>query len=186
MFIIGHAGPDVKPRTSRLEANILEDGEVREPIVAWGDTIIDGHNRWKIILAHPEIPFKVKQMNFADKWDAKAWAYRNQLGRRNLNDEQRTYLIGTQYEARKKSLGVQVGNSNAEKQSAQSGPIVSGPSKTAYIIAKEHGIGKETVKRSEHFANGLDTAESVSPGVKEAVLSGRVSLPKSAVAEKGL
>lgn len=101
---------DMIPPTSaeeylQLEKNVLEDGEVREPIVAWGDTIVDGHNRWKIILAHPEIPFKVKQMNFADKWDAKAWAYRNQLGRRNLSDEQRTYLIGKQLEAEKLSRG---------------------------------------------------------------------------------
>lgn len=31
--------------------------------------------------------------------------YRNQLGRRNLTDEQRTYMIGKMYEARKRSQG---------------------------------------------------------------------------------
>lgn len=46
----------------KLEQNILEDGEVREPLVIWHNTIIDGHHRWKIIQKHPDIPYKIKQM----------------------------------------------------------------------------------------------------------------------------
>lgn len=86
---------------SRLEENILEDGEVREPIVVWGNTIIDGHNRYKIMQDHPEIeiPFRVKQMDFSDKWEAIVWMCRNQLGRRNLTDGQRTIIIGEAYKA---------------------------------------------------------------------------------------
>lgn len=49
----------------KLEENILADGEVREPLVVWNNTIIDGHHRWRIIQSHPEIPYKVKQMTFA-------------------------------------------------------------------------------------------------------------------------
>lgn len=67
----------------------MQDGEVRESIVVWGNTIIDGHNRYKIVQAHPEIPFKVKQMTFADDWDAIAWMCKNQLGRRNLTEQMR-------------------------------------------------------------------------------------------------
>lgn len=58
---------------SKLEQNILEDGEVREPLVVWHNTIIDGHHRYKIVQKHPEIPFKVKQMDFPDKWAAMAY-----------------------------------------------------------------------------------------------------------------
>lgn len=159
---------------SRLEANILEDGEVREPIVVWGDIIIDGHNRWKIIRAHPEIPFKVKQMNFSDEWDAIAWMCKNQLGRRNLTDEQRTYLIGKQYEAQKMTSG------GDRKSSAQSGHLIGG--RTKDIIAKEHGIGSASVQRAEQFSKGLDAAESASPGIKDAILSGGVKAPKSVIA----
>lgn len=55
---------------SKLEENIVTDGEVREPLVVWHNTIIDGHHRYKIVQKHPEIPFKVKQMDFPDKWAA--------------------------------------------------------------------------------------------------------------------
>lgn len=41
--------PLLSDEFSKLEENILADGEVREPLVVWGDTIIDGHHRWKII-----------------------------------------------------------------------------------------------------------------------------------------
>ena len=57
----------------KLEENIVSDGEVRDPIVVWNDTIIDGHNRWKIIQKHPQIPYRIKEMEFADKWSAVVW-----------------------------------------------------------------------------------------------------------------
>ena len=47
---------------SKLEENIVTDGEVREPLVVWHNTIIDGHHRYKIVQKHPEIPFKVKKI----------------------------------------------------------------------------------------------------------------------------
>jgi ParB-like chromosome segregation protein Spo0J len=33
-----------------LEQNILRDG-IRDPLVVWGDTLIDGHNRYAIAQA---------------------------------------------------------------------------------------------------------------------------------------
>ena len=81
----------------QLRENILKDGEVYEPICVWHGTIIDGHNRWKVIQENPEIPHRFKEMDFDDKWAAFEWMYRKQLGRRNLTDEQRTYMIGKMY-----------------------------------------------------------------------------------------
>ena len=45
--------------------------------------------------------------------------------------------------------GAPQGNSNAKKQLAQNGPFVKGD--TAETIAKEHNIGRNTVKRAEKF-----------------------------------
>ena len=39
----------------QLKENILSDGEVYEPIVTWNDTIVDGHNRWRIICENWEM-----------------------------------------------------------------------------------------------------------------------------------
>ena len=67
-----------------LEQNIVADGEVLDPLIIWNDTILDGHNRYRILKKHPEIPFKTYPKDFSDKYAAIAWICNNQLGRRNL------------------------------------------------------------------------------------------------------
>ena len=88
-----------------LEQNIVADGEVLDPLIIWNNTILDGHNRYRILKKHPEIPFKTYPKDFSDKYAAIAWICNNQLGRRNLTPEQRRYLIGKRYEAEKASHG---------------------------------------------------------------------------------
>ena len=166
---------------AKLKENIIADGEVREPLVVWNNTIIDGHHRWKIIQKHPEIPYKVKRMDFADKWAAIAWMCRNQLGRRNLTDAQKTYLIGKQYEAQKLTQGTR--NQYVQRKSENGHSDHFQTSRTLDKIAKEHGVGAKTVQRAERFAKGLDDAERISPGIKEQVLTGALQPPKKVVAE---
>ena len=111
---------------------------------------------------------------------------RNQLGRRNITDEQKTALIGEAYKAQKMSVGAPAGNENAKKQCGQNDAIVftnDKPNRTRNIIAKQFGVGTKTVERSEHFVDGLNEAERVSPGIKEAVLSGSIKAPKSVISE---
>lgn len=174
--------PLTEEEFKKLEENIVSDGVVRDPLVTWNGTIIDGHNRWKIILKHPEIPYTVKEMDFADEWAAIAWMCGNQLGRRNVSDEQKTYLLGKLYEARKNTYGASDGfrgNQHTELVSAQNGHIAK--PRISEQIAKEQGVGKETVKRAEHFANSLDAAEEVSPGFRDKVLAGEIKVTKSAI-----
>ena len=176
---------------SKLEENIVTDGEVREPLVVWHNTIIDGHHRYKIVQKHPEIPFRVKQMDFPDKWAAIVWMCRNQLGRRNITDEQKTALIGEAYKAQKMSQGGERGTSRSEETGRftakdQNGPLrVDGQryENTAQKIANDFGVGEQTVKRAEHFIDSLNEADKFSPGIKEAVLSGSVKAPKSVISE---
>lgn len=97
--------PLTEAEFQQLRENIMEAGEVYEPIRVWNGVVVDGHNRLKVIQEQPEIKWSVREMEFADKWAAFDWMYRNQLGRRNLTDEQRTYMIGKMYEVRKKSSG---------------------------------------------------------------------------------
>lgn len=165
---------------SKLEENIISDGEVREPLVVWHNTIVDGHHRWKIIQKHPEIPYKIKQMDFPDKWAAIVWMCRNQLGRRNITDEQKTALIGEAYKAQKMTAGGDRRSDNFSKD--QNGPLKRYEN-TAQKIADDFGVGEQTVKRAEHFVDSLNEAEKVSPGIKEAVLSGAVKVPKSVISE---
>ena len=74
-----------------LKADILEHG-CKFPLIAWGDTIVDGHNRYRIC-KESDIPFAIEQMDFTDKTEAKLWIVKNQLGRRNLRDFQRCEMV---------------------------------------------------------------------------------------------
>lgn len=159
----------------QLRENILAAGEVYEPLVVWDGLLVDGHNRWKVIREHPEVKWRIRNMDFADKWAAFDWMYKNQLGRRNLTDEQRTYMIGKMYEARKQSVGGQI------RGSAQNGHAI----RTSEQIAKEIGVGKETVKRSEKFSKGVDALREVSPEAADKVLNGKSDATKSDVSELG-
>lgn len=166
----------------QLRENILKDGEVYEPICVWHGTIIDGHNRWKVIQENPEIPHRFKEMDFDDKWAAFEWMYRKQLGRRNLTDEQRTYMIGKMYEARKKSKGNH-GEHGEDGRYLSRQNEDKGPARTARLIADEVGVGRSTVERSERFAKGVDTLRGESPEAADIVLRGKSGMSKSQVSD---
>lgn len=170
----------------QLRENILSDGEVYEPIVTWNGVIVDGHNRWRIIQENPQIPFRTKEMDFADKWAAFEWMYRKQLGRRNLTEQQKAYMIGKMYEARKKSVGQHEGNQYTKMENGQNVQI---PTRrevkdgTSGDIGKEFGIDGKTVRRNEHFAKGLDAIREVSPAAADKVLDGKSGVSKQTIAE---
>ena len=171
---------------SKLEENIVADREVREPLVVWHNTIIDGHHRWKIIQKHPEIPYKIRQMDFPNKWAAIVWMCRNQLGRRNITDEQKTALIGEAYKAQKMSMGASDGfrgNQYTKAEVSLQNEDLPKQGRTKDVIAKQFGVGGSTVERAEQFVDGLNAAEKISPGIKEAVLSGTVKAPKTVISE---
>lgn len=78
-----HIIPALTPdEYNQLEQNILQDG-IREPLVVWGDTLIDGHNRLSIAQKHG-LDYKTVSMCFTDDEAAKKWIIINQFGRRNL------------------------------------------------------------------------------------------------------
>lgn len=166
----------------QLEDNILAEGRVLVPIDTWNGVIIDGHHRWKVIQKHPEIPYDVREHDFPDKWAAFDWMYRNQLGRRNLTENQRTYMIGKMYEARKNTQGGNRGNQYTKAAGAQNGHMATDRRiRQDEVIGNELGIGHNTVRRAEKFAKGIDALRSVAPEVADKVLSGEVTTTKHAV-----
>lgn len=73
-----------------LERSLLAEG-CRDALVLWGDTLIDGHNRFEICTRN-NIPFKTVQKEFADRRSAIEWIILNQFGRRNLPSHERARL----------------------------------------------------------------------------------------------
>ena len=89
----------------QLEENILKEGKLLSPLIVWGNTLVDGHNRYAILQKHPEIYFSTMPLRFENREEAIAWICRNQLGRRNLSPEQKRYLLWKQNEINYQGLG---------------------------------------------------------------------------------
>jgi N6-adenosine-specific RNA methylase IME4 len=146
-----------------LEESIVSEG-CRDPLVVWGDVLIDGYNRYDICMRR-DVPFRVVQREFADKHEAREWIIRNLLGRRNLTPEQRAYLIGKQYQERKRAQGGTGANQYTREQTPQS-------EGTAQKIAAENKVSRATVERAAQFARAVDTiAANVGEEVREKILS---------------
>lgn len=165
--------PLAEEEFAQLEENIRQEG-CRDALIVWQQgedyILIDGHNRHNIC-THHKLDFKVQIMDFADRAEAKDWMIRNQLGRRNLTPEQQSYLRGKRYENEKGQRG---GDRKTTRQSkAQNEPL------TAERLASEYGVGRETIKRDEKFAIGIDRIGEGSPDLKRRILAGETRFKKS-------
>ena len=179
--------PLTEAEFEQLKENILSDGEVYEPIVVWNDTIVDGYNRWRIICENWELlkdKFRTKPMDFADKWAAFEWMYKKQLGRRNLTEEQKSYMVGKMYEAWKRSQG---GDRRSEEFSNGQNVHLKDRREvkdgTAGEIGKEIGVDGRTVRRAEKFAKGIDALRENNPEAATAVLKGNSGATKAEISE---
>lgn len=165
--------PLTEDEYQQLAENIISEGVVLMPLIVWNGTIVDGHNRYKIVQEHPEIIFTVHEKDFDNRYEALAWICKNQLGRRNLTPIQKQVLIGDRFEAEKMVDGFR-GNqytSSGESGGGQSDPHQNQARKR---IAQEADISEATVKRYGRYSRGVTAAEEVSPGFRQEVLSGKV------------
>ena len=171
-----HIPPLTNDEFKQLEENILKEGKLISPLIVWGNTLVDGHNRYAILQKHPEIYFSTMPLRFENREEAIAWICRNQLGRRNLSPEQKRYLLGKQYEAEKKAAKIFRGNQYtlAKKSGGTHDDNHHSGKKTCDRIAEENGVSRASVLRASHYTRGIDIADNLSPGIKQKVFSGEV------------
>lgn len=177
----GQIPPLTEEEFRQLEDNILSDREVIHPIIIWDGIIVDGHNRYRILEKHPEIPFQTFEKSFSNRNEAMAWICRNQLGRRNLSSVQRKYLMGKQYHEEKATHGASDGFRGNQYVVGTGGQNDHLPGKTAERIAKQNHTSERTVRRNEKFALGVEAADEAVPGTKQQILSGELCPVDSAV-----
>ena len=161
----------------QLEENILKEGKLLSPLIVWGNTLVDGHNRYAILQKHPEIYFSTMPLPFESREEVLAWICKNQLGRRNLTPEQKYYLMGKQYEAEKAAHGGDRKSSDAKSSSLNANLIDS--TKTCDRIAAENGVSKDTIIRASKYMKGVEIAEELIPGLKQSILSGQTKVSKA-------
>lgn len=164
----------------QLEENIVNDGVIINPLIVWNGIIVDGHNRYRILQLHPEISYTTHEKDFPDRYAANAWICKNQLGRRNLTEEQKKYLLGRQYKAEKATHGGDRKSGNL-KSSGQNDHLIFNEN-TRQRLAKENNVSESYVRRAEYFADGVDAADEAVPGIRKEILSGKLKVKDKDIA----
>ena len=161
----------------QLEENILSEGEVLSPLIVWGNILVDGHNRYKILQQHPEISYTTRSISCTceTREDVLAWICKHQLGRRNLTPEQKKFLIGKQYHSEKSTRGGNHGNQYTQVANCQIDNLPS-VENTTERIAKENNVSPSFVIRAEQFMKTVELMEKYCPGIQEEILSGKLKL----------
>jgi len=165
----------------QLEANIMADG-CRDAIITWNGYIVDGHNRYEICTTH-QIPFEIMEMEFECREAAIAWICSNQLGRRNITEETRKFLIGMQYESEKivatkrNAQGINQ-HSNVSRQAERDGVQNDAMSRhqTAQKIAEEHHISNGSVQKYAVYTRALEEIGKAAPALVPKILSGHYKI----------
>ena len=103
-------------------------------------------------------------MDLPDLEAALEWVDRNQLGRRNLTDEERAVVIGRLYERRKRQ---------GRRTDLTSGQIDQRLT-TAEQIARELKIGEKTVRRAAEFLRAVEVIRQADPQAAERILRGEL------------
>jgi hypothetical protein len=161
---------------ANLEASIRQHG-VREPLCLWdrdGELIlVDGHNRYAVATRNG-VPFPTTTLEFQDLEEVLDWVDKNQIGRRNLTDEERAVTLGRIYQRKLDEKRAAGRASNVEKE-AEGGK--SPGERMSDTVASEWNIGSATVKRASNFAEAVAALKDVGEnGVKASrlVLQGAI------------
>lgn len=153
---------------AQLEANCLADG-IRDPLVVWQGVLIDGHNRLAIAEKHG-LDYTVVEKEFQDEDGAMQWMCANQLGRRNLAPEQRSYLIGVRYNLENKGHG---GDRNSSGKNFHL--------KTDEKLAEEYNLSPKSVRNNAQFAHGIDAIAGIAPELSAEILQGKTDITQKEV-----
>ena len=165
--------PLTNEERSILKASIESDG-CRDAIVVWAnhdDTILDGHNRYEIC-EEIGIRFKINAISLPDRQACIEWIIANQLGKRNLTEEEKSFLRGKRYRAEKKQgERTDITSAHFEQKST-----------TADKLAAEYSTSPATIRRDAGFADAVDEiAANVGTEAKSEVLAGTSGLTRKQI-----
>lgn len=165
-----------------LERSLLTEG-CRDALVLWGDTLVDGHNRYGICRKH-DIPFTtVQNERFQSLDDVHLWMIEQHLGRRSVSDFQRGVLALRKREILAERRARLAKDADAPSdlpfdatgaQPAQGKPAKAPPAETRKDIAREARISSNQVGMIEKIR------KEAAPEVVAAVKSGTLSISAAA------
>ncbi len=167
-----------------LERSLLAEG-CRDALVLWGDTLVDGHNRYGICRKH-DIPFQtVQNERFQSLDDVHLWMIEQHLGRRSVSDFQRGVLALRKREIlserRARAAAAEGGEAAPDVPFDTTGaqPAASKPARPAATESR-----KEIAREARISSNQVGMIEKIrkeaAPEVVAAVKSGTLSISAAA------
>ena len=143
--------PLTDEQRQRLEQNIVDDGEITDPVCYWFDgtdnVIVDGMNRFDIAATH-DMGYEIREMSFAGYDEVIVWMLERQAGRRNLTPHQLSEIRGKWYLAAKdKSPEARLPSGQIGHQGENIEKTAIPAKKTAEVIAEKTGVSEHTVRR---------------------------------------
>jgi|LSQX01.2.fsa_nt_gb hypothetical protein len=176
--------PLTKDEFEQLEKNILSEG-CRDPICVWNNIILDGHNRYAICKKY-RLQFRVRSIDIKNRHDAISWICANQLGRRNITQETRKYLIGKRYHAEKQKCQLQnlhkkEKSPNPESWDLEKGVDNTSDSRTSVALGKEYQISHSTVESYGRYTRALDNLAKKAQEAVPHILAGDIKLSQENV-----
>ena len=163
---------------SSLAENIRLYG-CREPLIVWGQTLIDGYKRYEICKAFG-FRFNIRQITLRSREDAMILICKDLL-RKNMNEERKKYLIGKLYDAQRQS-NAQSGFFPPPKPGSTR-PAISAP--IASDMCHEYQIGTTTLGKYKRYARMLDRICIIHSGFGQKLLDGKIQASHERVIEIG-
>lgn len=169
--------PLTEDEYAALEGSILAEG-CRDPLVLWGNVLVDGHNRYGICKKHG-IGFQtVQNAAFRSMDDVRLWMIDNHLGRRSISDYQRGVLALRKKEILQARAQEASATERGEPQDAAAAqapaPTGAAPLATRDAVAKAARLSPGTVGLIEKIQ------KTAAPELVSAVKSGVVSISAAA------
>ena len=163
--------PPTAEEYAQLERDLLRDKGARDPLVLWGDILLDGHTRYQICRKH-NLPFRTVQQQCRSRNAARFFIIRNQLGRRNLQHFTRIELalalestLTEQAKARQRE-----GGRHKHPQKSAEAPR---ERETREQLAKIAQVSRDTLQKGKMIAT------RGSATIKRQLRSGEVSVNKA-------
>ena len=156
---------------AQLERDLLRDKGARDPLVLWGNILLDGHQRYAICRKH-NLPFTTVQKPCTSRNAARFFIIRAHLGRRSLQPYTRIELalaleptLAKQAKARQQDAG--------RRKHPQKSAEAPRERETREQLAKMAQVSRDTL------AKGKLIAARASAKVKRQLRSGEVSINKA-------
>lgn len=171
--------PLVQEEKDLLTESIRNEG-CREALILWEKQednnkeyiLVDGHNRYEICQEN-NISFKIDIKNFTNIQEVKDWMIFNQLGKRNITEETKSYLRGLKYQQEKKQ------GKRSDLTSGQNDQKLN----TQEQLAEIYKVSPKTIQRDGKYAQAINTIAGDNQDLKWKILNRELGLTKKNVLE---